>query len=342
VRKRVAALPFVCEMGLMNRRELIALLAGAGIAWPKRSQAQQAHRAPIVGYLHPGYLNSLSAGFDALRLGLRDYGYVLGENIKIEARWGQGRPETLPQLTRELVQLRADVLVVTARPAIEAARRATSELPIIASDLESDPIASGFIENFAHPGGNVTGFFLDAPDLCSKWLQQLREILPGLRKIAVLWDSTTGRYQLDAIRAAAKPLSIDVQIMEYRNSEEMLTALDLGLKENPQAVVQLGSPLANQAGQPVAETLFAHRIPGLSQFRSFTDGGGLMSYGPDLLNLYRHLATYVVKILRGARPAELPVDRPTKFDLVINLRTAKALGLDMPATLLGSADQVIE
>ena len=326
----------------MNRRELIGLLAGAGMTWPELSLAQQAQRVSIVGYLHPGFLNSLSAGFDALRLGLRDYGYVAGENVKIEARWARGRPETLPQLTAELVQLRADVIVVTARPAIEAVRKATNELPIIASDLESDPIASGFIENFAHPGGNLTGFFLDAPDLCSKWLQQLREILPDSRKIAVLWDSTTGRYQLDAIRAAAKPLSIDVQIIEYRNSEEMLTALDLGLKEKPQAVVQLGSPLANQAGQPVAETLLTHRIPGLSPFRSFTEGGGLMSYGPDLINLYRHLATYVVKILRGARAAELPIDRPTKFDLVINLKTAKALGIDMPATLLGSADEVIE
>ncbi len=297
---------------------------------------------PIVGYLHPGFSESVSPGFAALHQGLRDLGYIVGDNVKIEARWARGRPETLPQLTRDLVQLRADVLVVTARPSIEAARAVTSELPIVANDLESDPIASGFIENLARPGGNLTGFFLDAPDLCSKWLQQLREILPGVRKIAVLWDSTTGRYQLDAIRAAAKTLSIDVQVMEYRNSEEMLTALDLGLKEKPQAVVQLGSPLANQAGQPVAETLLAHRIPGLSQFRSFPDAGGLMSYGPDLLNLYRHLATYVVKILRGARPAELPIDRPTKFDLVINLKTAKALGLDMPATLLGSADQVIE
>jgi|SRR5579872_47641 len=326
----------------MNRRELIAFLTAAGMTWSERSQAQQAQRVPIVGFLHPGFPESVSPGFAALHRGLHDLGYIAGDNVKIEARWARGRPEALPQIARDLVQLRADVLVVTARPSIEAARAATSETPIVANDLESDPIASGFIQNLARPGGNLTGFFLDAPDLCSKWLQQLREILPGVRKIAVLWDSTTGRYQLDAIRAAAKILSIDVQVMEYRNSEEMLTALDLGLKDDPQALIQLGSPLANQAGPGVAERLSARRIPGLSQFRSFPDAGGLMSYGPDLVHLYRHLATYVVKILRGARAAELPIDRPTKFDLVINLKTAKALGIDMPATLLGSADEVIE
>src|SRR5579883_1247960 len=272
---------------LMNRREVIALLAGAGLTWPDLTQAQQAQKVPIVGYIYPGFPQAVSPGLDALKRGLRDAGYVVGETVKIETRWGMGRSELLPQLVKELVQLRGDVLVVTARPAIEAARATTRELPIVAIDLESDPIGSGFVENLAHPGGNLTGFFLDAPDLCSKWLQQLREVLPGLKKIAVLWDSTTGRYQLDAVRAAAKPLSIDIQVMEYRNSEDMLTALDLGLKENSQAVIQLGSPLANQAGPRVAEMLMAHRIPGLSPFRTFPDGGGLMSYGPNFGNFYR-------------------------------------------------------
>ena len=179
----------------MNRRELMAFLAGAGIILPELTQAQQ--KVPIVGFLHPGFPVSGSPGFDALRQGLRDAGYVEGENVKVEARWARGRPDMLPQLARELVQLRVDVLVVTARPSIEAARAATAELPIMASDLESDPIASGFIENLARPGGNLTGFFLDAPSLCSKWQQQIREVLPGVKKIAGRWDATTGKYHVD-------------------------------------------------------------------------------------------------------------------------------------------------
>ena len=327
----------------MNRRELIAVLAGAGITLPALAQAQQAQKVPIVGYLHPGSPEyGAKPGFDALRQGLRDAGYVEGENVRLEARWARGRPEMLPQLAKELVQLRADVLVVTARPSIEAARATAPELPLMANDLESDPIASGYIANLARPGGNITGLFLDAPSLCSKWLQQIREVLPNVKKIAVLWDATTGKYQLDAIHAAANAMSIDIQVMEYRDSEGMVTALELGLKEIPQAVIQLGSPLANQGAPRVAQILLARRVPGISQFRTFPDGGGLMSYGPDLIHLYRHPGFYVSKILHGARPADLPIERPTKFDLVINLKIAKTLGLDMPATLLGSADEVIE
>lgn len=325
----------------MNRRGLFALLAGA-VTLPGLTQAQQAQKVPIVGFLHPGFPESGSPGFDALRQGLRDVGYVVGDNIRLESRWARGRPEVLLQLARELVQLRVDILVVIARPSIEAARAATSELPIVGSDLESDPIASGFIENLAHPGGNLTGLFLDAPGLCSKWLQQMREVLPGVRKIAVLWDATTGRYQLDAIHASAKTMSIDIEVLEYRDSEGMVTALELGLKGAPQAVIQLGSPLANQGAPRVAEILSSRRIPGISQFRTFPDAGGLMSYGPDLIHTYRRLGPYVFKILNGARPADLPIERPIKFELVINLKAAKALGLEMPATLLGSADEVIE
>ena len=326
----------------MNRRELIVLLSGAGITLPELAQTQPARKMPVVGFLHPGFADAVSPTISNLRQGLRDEGYIEGENIRIDARWGREKPETKPELARELVRGGADVIVATARPSIEAAKAASTQVPIVANDLESDPIASGFIENLARPGGNLTGFFLDAPSLCSKWLQQMREVLPGVSKIAVLWDVTTGRYQLDGIGAAAKTMSVDVQIMEYRDSEGMLTALELGLKEEPQAVIQFGSPLANQGAPRVAQTMSARRVPGLSQFRTFPDAGGLMSYGPDLNHLYRRLGSYVSKILRGAHPAELPIERPTKFELVINLKAAKALGLEMPATLLGSADEVIE
>ena len=323
----------------MNRRELIAVLAGAGIALPAWAQAQ---KVPVVGLLHPGFPESGSPTIDSVRQGLHDVGYVEGENIRLEVRWARGRPEMLLQYAKDLVQLPADVLVATARPSIEAARAAAPDLPIVANDLESDPIASGYIANLARPGGNITGLFLDAPGLCSKWLQQMREVLPNVRKIAVLWDATTGRYQLDAIHGAANSMSIDIKVMEYRDSEGMAAALELGLKEGPQAVIQLGSPLVRQGAPQVAQIMSNRRVPAISQFRTFPDAGGLMSYGPDLVHLFRRLGPYVSKILHGARPAELPIERPTKFELVINLRAAKALGIEMPATLLGSADEVIE
>jgi putative tryptophan/tyrosine transport system substrate-binding protein len=263
--------------------------------------------------------------------------FIEGETVKIEARWAQGKPDTLPQLTRELIQLHAEVLVPAARPSIEAARAATTDLPIVVADLESDPVASGYVASLAHPGGNLTGLFLDAPTLCGKWLQQINDIVPAVKKIGVLWDSTTGTYQLDAIRAAATTASIDLVVMEFRDSAGLDTALESGLKQAPQAVIQLGSPLIRQAGTRTADILSARRIPSISQFRTFPDGGGLMSYGPDLIYLFRRIGPIVGKILRGARPADLPIERPTKFELVINLRAAKALGVTIPGALHESA-----
>jgi putative ABC transport system substrate-binding protein len=326
----------------MNRRKFIALLAGPAVARSTVVQAQQIQKVPVVGFLHPGFPDSGSPVFDALREELRDAGYVEGETVKVEARWARGRPEILPQLAQELIQQHADVLVATARPSIEAARAATTQLPIVANDLESDPVASGYVASLAHPGGNLTGLFLDAPTLCGKWLQQISDIVPHVKKIAVLWDATTGTYQLEAFKAVATTASIDFSVMEFRDSSGLEMALESGLKQGPQAVIQLGSPLTRQAGRRIAEILLGRRIPGISQFRTFPDGGGLMSYGPDLIHLFRRVGPYVSKILHGARPADLPIERPTKFELVINLKTAKALGLSVPIGLLNAADEVIE
>jgi putative tryptophan/tyrosine transport system substrate-binding protein len=234
------------------------------------------------------------------------------------------------------------VLVPTARPSIEAARAATTELPIVANDLESDPVASGYAASLAHPGGNLTGLFLDAPTLCGKWLQLITEIVPNVKKVAVLWDATTGTYQLDAIKAAATTASVELLVMEFRDAAGLDTALEAGLEQGPQVVIQLGSPLIRQAGTRTGEMLSTRRIPGISQFRTFPDGGGLISYGPDLIYLYRRVGPIVGRILRGARPADLPIERPTKFELVINLKTAKALSLDVPLHLQQLADEVIE
>ncbi len=328
----------------MRRRDFLGLVGGAIAApniWPAAAGAQQ-QSLPVIGFLHPGFPDSSAPSFDALRMGLRDAGLGGDENIKIEARWARGQPSTLAQMAQELVQLPVAVLVVTARPSIEAARAATKKLPIVANDLESDPIASGYVESLARPGGNITGAFLDAPGLCGKWLQQILDIVPNAKKIAVLWDSTTGSYQFDAIKAAAAARSVQIVVMEFQDNAGIESALDLGLKQEPQAAILLGSPLIRQGGLRIAEILASRRIPGISQFRTFPDGGGLMSYGPDLIHLYRSIGPYVARILRGARTAELPIHRPTKFEFVVNLKAAKALDLTVPPSLLTYVDEVIE
>ena len=327
----------------MRRREFLGVLSGAAATWPVVARAQQAQKVPIIGFLHPGFFEAGSPSFDALRDGLRDAGYVEGESVKLEARWANGNPSLLPQLARDLVQLRVALIVATARPSIEAARTATTEIPIIANDLESDPIASGYVASLSRPGGNLTGQFLDAPTLCGKWLQQIAEIVPGVKRIGILWDATTGTYQLDAIRGAAQSASIDLVVMEFRDSAGLEIALSRGLKENHlQAVIQLGSPLIRQAGSKVTQILSDHRVPGISQFRTFPDGGGLMSYGPDLIDLYRRVGSFVSKVLHGTHPSDLPVERPNKFELIVNLKAAKSLGVTLPSSLLTAADEVIE
>lgn len=324
----------------MKRRTFIAGLAAAA-ASVRRTRAQPA-KLPVIGFLHPGTPESGSLIPNALREGLRDAGYVVDETIKVEERWARGRPEILPQLVQELIQLRVALLIPTARPSIEAARAATRDLPLIANDLESDPVASGYVESLAHPGGNLTGVFLDAPSLCGKWLQQILDVKPDASRIAVLWDTTTGVYQFNAIKTAAQARSIEIVAMDFKDNAGLEAALDLGLKQRPQAAILLGSPLIRQGGARIAEILSSQGIPGISQFRTYPDGGGLMSYGPDLVHLYRRLGPYVAQILHGARPADLPIERPTKFEFVVNLKAAKALGVTVPGPLLANVDEVIE
>lgn len=326
----------------MDRRKIIALFAGA-LTWPLPAKAQQARKVPVVGFLHPGFPGTGAiTAFTGLSEGLRDLGYVEGETIKIEDRWALGKPEALPGFAQELVRIKVDVLVANGRPSIEAAKQATADLPIVATDLESDPVASGFIANLARPGGNITGLFLDLPDLTGKWLQLVREVVPGAGRIAVLWDANTGEYQLRAITAAAKPMSIDLAVLEFHDSAGIDDALAEGLKEHPQALIQLGSPLINTSADRIADFSARHSLPGISMFRSFPDNGGLMSYGPDLPKMFRRLAPYVSKILKGAKPGDLPAERPTRFELILNMKTAATLGLIVPQTVLGIADEVIE
>ena len=327
----------------MNRRDTVLALAALG-AVPLATLAQEARKIPVIGWLHPGTRGAVTGpnfSLDALRAGLRARGYVEGETIRIEERWAQGKPEALPGLAQELVQQKVDIIVAVSLPAIRAAA-ATRELPIVAIDLETDPVASGLVASVAKPGGNLTGLFLNHADLAAKWLQMVKEIVPGARRIAVLRDASTGPYQIAAITAAAKTLDVSLQVLEFRDAAGILVALDAGLKDRPEALVQLGSPLINQSGKAIADFLATHRLPSISPFRTFADNGGLLSHGPNLPIMYRGLAVYVSKILNGAKPGDLPLEQPTHFELIVNQRAAKAMGIKIPPGILVRADEVIE
>jgi putative ABC transport system substrate-binding protein len=330
----------------VRRREFIFLFGGAAAMFPRCLSAQLVRKIPIIGFLHPGFSEQAtgpSQAINHLRDGLTEIGYTEGQTIEIQARWGRGRPETLVGLAEDLVRLRVDILVTVARPSIEAAKAATKDLPIIAVDLESDPVASGFVSSLAAPGGNLTGLFLDLPGLSAKWLQLVREVVPQARRIGVLWDISTGPSQLDAIRIAAKAIPIDLQILEFRDAAGMEDALSTGLKAQPDALIQLGSPLINQAADRVVKFSTERHLPAISPFRSFVEAGGMMSYGPNLPIMFRRaLPSYVSKILLGAKPADLPVEEPTNFELVVNLKTARELGITIPPAVFARATEVIE
>ena len=326
----------------MNRRKSVIALAMLGAA-PFAARAQPARKLPVVGYMHPGLPPpAVNPTFIGMRDGLRDLGYVDGETIKIEARFGAGKPDALMAMAQDLARLKVDVLVAVSPVAVKAARAATTELPIFGLDLETDPIAAGLVTNLARPNGNITGLYLNLPGLAATWLQLLREVVPGSKRVAVLWDANTGPYQVEPLRLAAKAVAVELQVLEFRGSAEMDSVLGASLKARPQALLQLGSPLINQGGPRIAEFLLKNRLPGISPFRSFADGGGVISYGPNLQILYRRMAPLIVRILKGAKPADLPIEQPTHYEMILNLKTAKMLGVKIPQHMLLRADQVIE
>ena len=312
------------------------------LAAPLAAQAQQAARIPSVGILRHGTFDNTVGSIGALRQGLRELGYVEGQTIALEYRFSGQKAETMPALAADLVRLRVDVLFATGVPAISAAIGASRTIPIVGVTLEVDPVESGFIASFARPGGTVTGLFMDQPALTGKLLDLLREAAPGARHIAVLWDSTTGPYQIRAIKAAAESLAMEVQVLEFRRPAEIEVVLRRVTGRRPHALITLSSPLMSGISKQVAEFGARNRLPVISLTRDTTVNGGLMSYGPDLSHFYRSAATYVDKILKGAKPADLPVEQPTTFRLMINLKTAKALGLTISPSLLARADEIIQ
>ena len=285
-------------------------------------------------------MNSLLA--QAFKQGLGEFGYTDGQNIAMEYRDADGRPERLPQLAADLVQLNADVILARGAGALSTAKQATSRIPIVAVDLESDPVAMGFVRTLAQPGGNITGVFLDLPELSGKQLQLLKEIIRPISRVAILGDPVLNAPQFQATEVAARALAIQPQLLNVQASKDIDPALEAASRGRANAVLLLSSPLVFYHRAELGALTAKRRLPAVSMFVEFAEAGGLMAYGPSLREAFRRAGAYAGRILQGAKAGELPVERPTKFDLVINLKTAKALGLTLPQSLLQRADRVIE
>ena len=305
---------------------------------PLIAKPQQAHKVPLVGIL----VSSGSPGDSDFREGLRHLGYVEGKNIALAYRSANGKQEALPDLAAELVRLHVDVLYALGRPALKAAMEATSAIPIVALDLETDPVQSGLARSLSRPGGNVTGLFLNLPSLAGKWLELIKEADPRIHHVGVLWDSTTGPWQLAAAKTAAQGFAVDLQVLEVRTSADFAEALNAGVRRGARALVVLSSPIASANSKQIADFTATNQLPAISPFWEFAQNGGLMSYGPNMAKFDPHAAIYVDKILKGAKVGDLPIEQPTKFLLKINLKTAKAFGLTMPQSLLLRADEVFQ
>jgi putative ABC transport system substrate-binding protein len=323
----------------MRRRELIALLGGVAASWPSsRLAALDYPPAARIGYL--GIASGPLA--DLFLAGMREGAYFEGQNLQVERREYQGNIPRLAEYAAELVRLKVDAIFATGPGPVRAVAKATRDIPLIAIDLESDPLEAGWATSLAHPGGNITGVFQDLPQLVGKWFDFVGSVVSKISRVAVLWDPATGTAQLHALSAAAKSLGVEVEVLEVRLPEDFEVRFSAIAQNRPNALFQLSSPLIFLQSKQTAEFALKNHIPAISLFSAFAEAGGLISYGPDAGDLYRRCGVYAAKVLRGAKPAELPIERPTRFILAINLDFAKVLGLTMPTSLLVQADEVIE
>jgi putative tryptophan/tyrosine transport system substrate-binding protein len=319
----------------------VTLLAVAVIA-----EAQQPKKVPTIGYLSPRDSASESARSEAIRLALRELGYIEGQNIAIEYRYAEAKLDRLPALAGELARLKVDIIVVTGGdPDIRAAKNATKTIPIVMVGAGTDPVEAGFIDSLARPGGNVTGLTNLAPELAGKRLELLKEAAPQLARVAALYDPALPSNVLqvkEVLPVAARALKLTIQPWEIRGTDDFERVFAATKKERPDGLYVSGGPLMNTNQKRIADFALKSRLPSVYQTREAVDAGGLMSYGADESEIYRRVAYYVDKILKGAKPADLPVEQPTKFELVINLKTAKQIGVTIPPNVLARADRVIK
>ena len=328
----------------MKRRDFIILVGGAAAAWPLAAKAQQKGRLPLIGVLNPGAVDvPAAAGFYQ---GLRELGYTEGSNIAIERRYGDWNTNRIQQLAADLVALKVDVIVVMSTTPARAAKQATGTIPIVVGGM-ADPVGDELIVSLSRPGGNITGNTFLGPELIAKRFGLLKDAISGLSRVAALWHpSAYGKRTMEGMlrqtEIAAQSLGLQLQLVPAMGPGDLDGAFVAITREQADAVIVLPSPMLYGEHKHIVELAAKGRLPTMYAAREFVEDGGLMSYGVSLPDLFRRAATYVDKILKGANPADLPVEQPTKLELVINLRTAKALGLSLPATLLAQADEVIE
>jgi putative tryptophan/tyrosine transport system substrate-binding protein len=325
----------------MRRRDFISLLGGAAV-WPLAARAQQAGKLPIIGYLGANTPSTESQRIAAFVQRLRELGWIDGHSIAIEYRWAEGRPERAAEIAAEFVRLKVDAFVTYATAPVIAAKQATSVIPIVFA-VAGDPVGTGLVASLARPGGNVTGVSLQKTDLAGKRLELLREVVPGLHRVAILGNVGNPAVvpEVREVQAGAGTFGLDVATLEIRRAEDIAPAFE-ALKGRAEALYVCGDPLVDTNRIRVNTLALAARLPTISDFREYVEAGGLMSYGPNFPDLFRRAADLVDKILRGAKPADIPVEQPTKFDLVVNLTTAKALGLTIPESFLLRVNEVIE
>ncbi len=320
----------------MDRRKFIHVVASGFLATAVEVKAQQTRPVRI------GWLSTAPHPFiAAFRAGLRDLGYLEGQNVVIEERYAEGQPDRLPGLARELIADGVDVFLTSGSAPALAAKEATTTVPIVS--ITADHVGVGLVRSLSHPGGNVTGLGLLSADLSTKWLELLKDMMPRLKRVGVLVDtSQSSVVQFEHMRAAAPSLGLQLVQLEARDAAGIDTAFTTALRERVEGIIPVSSTLFNARKGQIVALAAKHRVPAIYEHRDFVNTGGLMSYGPNLDEVFRRAAAYVDRILKGAKPADLPVEQPTKFELVINLKTAKALGLTIPSSLLLRADEVIQ
>jgi putative ABC transport system substrate-binding protein len=329
---------------VIERRAFLGSLGLGLLLALSASEAQQAGKVARIGYLGFGFPARVSGLVDAFREGLRERGWIEGRDFTIEFRWAEGKAERLEGLAAELVQLKVDVIVAGAELPAKVAKKVTTTIPIVMTTSE-DPVGSGLVESLARPGGNVTGSTLMVLDLAAKRLELLKELVPGVSRIGVLWNANDPAKQREfrETQAAARALGLVLHSAEIRGPDPDLgRAFSAIVRERSGALVIMGDTLVFSYRVEIAALAAKHRVPAMWATREFVQSGGLIAYGPSASDLFRRAAAYVDKILKGAKPADLPVEQPTKFELVINLKTAKTLGLTIPPSLLARADQIIE
>jgi putative ABC transport system substrate-binding protein len=329
----------------IRRREFVGGLGGVVFGWPLAANAQQPNRARKLGILMPLAENDAESQrrIAALMQMLRQFGWVDGKTIVIETRFAGGNPQSLPTLASELVRAKVDVIVTQAAQPVEALRAATTTIPIVMASV-GDALGAGYVASLAHPGGNITGLTLVATDQSTKRLQLIKEFLPTILRIAVLSNENAAghRLQLKEMEPSAATLGLSLLSLPVQKADDIDSALRAATDAGAQAIITMDDPLIQSQRARIVAFALKQRLPVMGEFRPMTETGGVMSYGPNQIEMWKHAAIFVDKILNGTNPADLPVEQPTKFELVINLKTAKVLGLIMPHTLIVAADEVIE